>query len=56
MSAELENEVHDVDEEEDDGCAVGEDEDVVLRVYFGIVVYGSVQRCRDDEGSSRDGH
>ena len=42
MSFELEDEVHDVDEEEDDRGAVGQDENVVLRVCFRVLFQGGV--------------
>ena len=42
MGFELEDKVHDVDEEEDDRAAVRQDKDVVLCVCFRVFFQGGV--------------
>lgn len=55
----LEVEVEDVDDEKDDGGAVGEDKDVLVRLkvaLFAVGVHDGVEGSRDDERGGGDGH
>jgi hypothetical protein len=59
VRVELEVEVEDVDDEKDDGGAMGEDQDVLVRlevVLFVVTVHDCVEGSRNDERGGGDGH
>lgn len=59
MRVELEVEVENVDDEKDDGGAVGEDKDVLVRLKVALLAVGvhdCVEGSRNDERGGGDGH